>query len=268
MSTDVQTVLTIILIQNIAMPHNLLLQEIVVRLNSKIWFLAGAVALLPAQALAVKDVSSPYVDAGEIEIESKTGYDIDDDNDVDGTFEQAFEVGYGVTDWLGVEAGIEFKDEPGEDIETEKLELEATIQLTEKDEFFVDTGLKFGYGHSTNGGDDELETELLLAKSYGKFYHGANIEVGTAIGDDVDERGEWGLGWKSKYKYLETFSPGFEYHASFGDGTDDYEDQEHLLGPVAYGDINENFEYEAGVLLGISEAAPDANLKFILEYKF
>ncbi len=43
---------------------------------------------VPATAHASKTVSSPYVEKGEVELESKTGYDIDDDNDVDGAWKE------------------------------------------------------------------------------------------------------------------------------------------------------------------------------------
>ncbi|MGH1399020.1 MAG: hypothetical protein ACRBCT_07390 [Alphaproteobacteria bacterium] len=237
-------------------------------MNFKILLALGVAVFMPGQAYAVKNVSSPYVSAGEWEVESKTQYEIDDDNSVDGTFEQAFEFGYGVTDSFGIEAGIEFEDTPDEDFEAKKIEVEATFQFTEKGDYYIDSGVKFEYAHNLQGGNDEVGAKLLLAKGYDKFYHGANIGVETEIGDDADERGEWALGWKSKYKHHENFNPGFEYYADFGDGTKDYEDQKHLIGPVAYGDIMHGVEYEAGVLFGISEAAPDAALKFILEYEF
>ncbi len=226
------------------------------------------IAAVPTAAFAGKSVSSPYVDKGEIEIESKFERKFDDRSAVDGEWEQSFEVGYGLTDYLGVEAGIEFENPANDDIETKKLELEAKVQLAEKGAWIVDPGLKFGYGYSTNGGTDEIEAEILLAKTIGKFSHVMNLELGHEVGEGSSDRYEHGISWKTKYKYKEIFSPGIEYYGSMGDSTEDYDDQSHLLGPVAYGDLTENFEYAFGVLAGISDAAPDATVKLNFEYKF
>lgn len=128
--------------------------------------------------------------------------------------------------------------------------------------------MKLEYGHSTNGGVDEVGAELLLAKSHGAFSHVANLELGTEVDDDSSDRAEYGLSWKTKYQYTELFSPGIEYYGSYGDSTVDSDDQSHLLGPVAYGDLIEGVEYEAGVLAGLSDGSPDATLKLNLEYEF
>jgi len=155
-------------------------------LNRKLLLLVGVAVVLPQVAFAGgREVVSPYVHGGEWEAEAKSVYVIDNDDDVDGTFEQAFEVGYGITDRVKLAAGVEFEKEPNEDTETKAVELEAKVQLTEKDAYYVDSGLKFVYEYSTTGDNDEIKAELLLAKSYGDFSHGANIEVGTEIGDDT-----------------------------------------------------------------------------------
>lgn len=96
----------------------------------KLWFYCSFLffvlaVFLPQNVHAGKSVTSPYVSEGEWEAEAKTEYLIDDDNSVDGTWEQSVEVGYGLTDYLGVEAGVEFEDAPGDDIETKKVEVEA-----------------------------------------------------------------------------------------------------------------------------------------------
>lgn len=231
-------------------------------------FILGAAMVFSAKAHATKNVSSPYVSKGELEIEAKTEYHIDDDNDVDGAWEQSFEVGYGITDYIGVEAGIEFADAPGEDLETKALEVEAKVQFTEKGQYFIDSGVKLEYGYNTSGEPDDIGAELLLAKAYDRFSHGMNIGIGTEVGDDSDDRGALDVSWKTEYEISETFSLGFEYYGDFGDMTDEYDDQEHLIGPVAYGDFIYGAEYEAGILFGISEASPDAALKLNFGYEF
>ncbi len=229
--------------------------------------ISGFVFMSVSNAYAGRDVSSPYVSKGEWDLESKSEYVIDGDNDVDDTFEQSFEVGYGITEYLGIEAGIEFEDEPGEDFEAKSLEVETTIQLSERGEYFIDSGLKFKYEHSLLGGADELVGEVLLAKAVGKMSYGANIDVATEVGDGSDDGQDIGFDWKAAYQYSDHYAFGLEYYGSYGDTTDDISDLEHLLGPVAYGEIGE-VEYEAGVLAGLTDESPDVTLKLNFEYEF
>jgi len=230
-------------------------------------FLLG-LALTPAEAYAGRDVSSPYVTKGKIKLKSKTEYVIDDDSSVDGEWDQTFEVGYGVTDYLYLEPSITFADKPKKETETKNIGLEAKVQLTEKGEYWVDAGLKGEFKYSTTGDADTLKGEILLAKDIGKTSNAANIELTTEVGDDSSDREKFSVSWQTKYKISDVYSVGFEYYGNFKDTTYEYEDQEHLLGPVAYGKIGKSFGYEAGVLAGLSHKSPDATLKLNLSYKF
>jgi len=238
-------------------------------MNKRILYFGGmlAIAFQIQPAHAGKSVTSPYVSEGEWEIEAKSQLDLDNDASNEG-FEQSFEIGYGITDFLGLEAGIEFEDTPGEDLYTKQLEVEGKIQFTEENAFIVDSGLKLAYKYNLSGAADSVEAKLLLGKKFEKWEHVANLEIGREVGDDSDDHEEYGIAWKTKYKYNYYFDPGFEYYGDFGDTTEDYDGQSHRLGPVAYGHIVDGFEYEAGLLAGISDGAPDATLKLNLEYEF
>ena len=50
--------------------------------------------------------------------------------------------------------------------------------------------------------------------------------------------------------------------------SDDFDEQSHRIGPVAYGEIGHGVHYQTGVLFGVSDEAPDAELKAVLEYEF
>lgn len=237
------------------------------RLPSYFLLSTGVILFLPVSSQAAKYVYSPYVSAGEIELESKTEYHIDDDNDVDGSWEESIGVGYGVTDYMAVEAYVEFEDEPGEDITTNALEFEARFQFSERGQYFVDSGLLLEYKYSLSGGADKIEAKGLLAKEIGQTQNLVNLVVEKEIGEDAQDHEEYGFLLSSKYMYSSNFDPGIEYYADFGDLTEDYDGQKHRIGPVAYGKIGE-VGYDAGVLFGISNAAPDATVKLNLEYEF
>jgi len=70
------------------------------------------------------------------------------------------------------------------------------------------------------------------------------------------------------YDYSEDFQFGVEWYSDFGDFDDDFDDQGHQFGPVIYGDAFGGLGYEAGILAGVSESAPDALVKVIIGYEF
>ncbi len=233
---------------------------------------AGFALVFPTQAHATKKVYAPYVEAGELELEFRGGYDIDDDSDVDGAWKQKYAVGYGVNDFWFTEIYGEFEKEGerGADTEFTAVEWENRFQLTQPGEYWLDLGLLTEYKYNTEGGADKVEAKLLLAKDVGDYTHLANLILERQIGEDSNDETEGGLGWSSRYRYKKSFEPGFEIHSDFGSLSGDgqsYDEQKHLAGPVAYGKIG-RFKYDAGVLFGVSSAAPDATLKAILEYEW
>ena len=123
------------------------------------------------------------------------------------------------------------------------------------------------YKYSTAGAADKIEAKALLAKEIGKVQNVVNLIVEKEVGEDSSDNEGYGLAWSGKYMYSPSFDPGIEYYGDFGDTTDDYEDQKHRIGPVIYGELG-GIGYDAGVLFGISKAAPDATLKLNLEYEF
>ena len=230
----------------------------------------GFMHIFAADAYAGKSVSSPYAEKDKWEIEAKTEIDLDDDNDdVNGTWEQSIKLGYGVTDFLKVEAGYEFEDEPGEDLSSKVLEVEALVELTEGHDTPVDAGIKFKYKYNLAGDADEISSKLIFAKKYAAWQHYFNAQIKKEIGEDHGDNEKYDIAWKTKYKGFKAMDLGVEYYGDFSDTTGDYDDQKHRIGPVVYADIGDTgFEFETGVLAGISDAAPDATLKLNLEYGF
>lgn len=232
--------------------------------------LAAGLTLAPGTAHAVKTVTSPYVEKGEFEVESKTAYEFDEEDDVDGSWEQVFAVGYGVTDFWKTEIEGEFEHdgEDGGNTNFEKLEWENTFQLTQPGEYFVDVGAKLVYAHAIqDDGADAIEGKLLLAKDTGKFTHIANIGIEREVGDNSSDETEYSAAWSTSYRYSPMFEPGIEIYSEFGDFDNDFDEQGHSIGPVAYGKLFDNIGYDTGVLFGVSDAAPDVELKAVLEYE-
>lgn len=232
---------------------------------------AGATALIlltASPAFATKTVTSPYVHKGEAALEWKGGHDINEDDDEWGMEASG---SYGVTDWWETEVGMEFADEADDDFEAEALVFENKFQLAPKGALFVDPGVKVEYAKNLKGGPDELQAKFLLGKQIGKFSNLANIAVSREVGEDSENDLEYGFSYALAYEHSEDFAYGLEWYSGFGtfkSDSDSFDEQSHQVGPVAYGELTEGVEYEAGVLFGLTDEAPDATIKAVLEYEF
>jgi len=223
--------------------------------------------LMPTHAFATKKVYNPYVEKGEVEIEYRGGYDFDDNDDADGAWKQKLAIGYGFTDyWFSEIYGeVEKGGESGTDIEFTAVEWENKFQLTGQGEYWLDVGLLTEIKISTDGGEDKAEAKLLLAKDWGDFTHLLNLAVERELNNGTST--EFGTSWGSRYRYNKFFEPGFEFHSGFGDFDNSFNEEDHRLGPVIYGQIGA-VKYDIGYLFGLSNGAPDGTLKVLFEYEF
>ena len=237
--------------------------------------LGCGIILQPDPAYAGFKVYSPYVHKGEAELEWRGNYDNDDDDKAkDGEQQQKLAVGYGVTDrWFTEVYGeIEREAQASEDRDWDAtaIEWENRFQLTDPGAYFVDIGVLASYEVSLEGDTpDAAEVGLLLAKDTGKFTHLANILFEKEVGSDSEGGVEYGINWSSRYRYNEYFEPGIEIYSNFGklDKNESFNEQDHRIGPAAYGKLCDNVYYDVGYLIGASDAAPDGTFKWVLEYE-
>lgn len=235
------------------------------------WGMKYRLILLPllvaaAPAYATKTVTSPYVNEGTVNIESKTGYVIDDDSNIDGRWQEVLGLGYGITEYWGTEIELGFGQSGARnaDTETESIEWQHKFQFAPKGEWPVDVGARVAYGYSTNGGADEIEAKVMAGKAIEQWSLLANAAIAREVGDDSSDDTSYGLSWSASYDVDEAFQPGIEMYNDFGGGGD----PEHMIGPVAYGKVLGGIGYNTGVLFGLSDDVPDATVKFVVDYKF
>jgi hypothetical protein len=235
--------------------------------NCSLTALVIGLSLIPSAAYATKTVTSPYVHEGKGAVEWKGGYAVDDDGD--DPWEMEASASYGVTHYWETEVGVAGGDEgDDEDADFHALVWENKFQLAAPGALWLDPGLKVEYERNLQGGPDEIQAKLLLAKQVGKFSNIANISAAHEIGEDSEDEFGYGLSYALAYEQSEDFAYGLEWYSDFGNFEDDFDDQGHQVGPVIYGDAAGLFEYEAGVLIGVSNAAPDALFKLVLEKEF
>jgi long-subunit fatty acid transport protein len=215
-------------------------------------------------------IYNPYVHEGEAALETKGSYLVNEHDNEDAW---AGEVtgGYGVTSWWHTEAGFTFEGHEDEDTDVNAFVFENKFQLAPAGAWPVDVGVKIDYAKSLVGGADELGGLLLLSKNVGQFTNTSNIGIAREIGEDSGDDAEYSFAYGLSYNVNDTFAIGGEWHSDFGtleNDSDDFDEQSHRIGPVAYGEITEGVLFETGVLFGVSDEAPDAELKAVLEYEF
>lgn len=235
----------------------------------------SCLAALPQEVYATKKVYSPIVEAGELEIEFRGQYDVDERSSKDNAQKYKYAFGYGVnkywfTEIYGESERMKNDNDEDSNFKFTAVSWENRFQLTEQGQFPVDVGAYFEYEASfENKHPDNIEAKLLLEKSLTKFTHTLNLTLEQQVGRHPDEDLAGGLAWSSKYRLKQWFQPGFEWHSKFGEIGQmvSFQDQQHQLGPVFYGKIG-HVKYDAGYLFGMSDAAPKGEIKWIVEYEF
>jgi high-affinity iron transporter len=233
------------------------------------WIAVALAAVLSVEpAHATLRIYSPNVEYRELELEWRARYDTDARESMDGRQVHKLAVGYGVLPRLFLEAYAELERSVGDEFELEAIEMEARIQLTEPGQYWMDAGLHVEYEMAVeDGGTDELVFQVLLEKGQGRLLHRTNLRLEREL-ESGAQTGS-GLAWGSRLRLGRRFEPGVEYHARFGplEGGTPFDSQAHLLGPVIYGKLG-RVKYDLGYLFGLSDAAPEGMLKWIIEVEF
>lgn len=244
----------------------------------KRFWLGGVAALAAWPAFAVDKIYQPYVEAGEWEVEYFGARSVDNKSAKDNAQVHEFSVEHGVNDWWQTELYGIWQKEAGDSVSFDAIEWENIFEFTEPGTYWVDTGATLAYEWTPDGDQaDAVEARLLFAKNIGSTINVLNLVVEKEIGGGTRDDLEAGILWSTRYDYAPYFQPGFEIQSEFGEVNDhaSFDDQEHYIGPVAYGTIPfemegdevEGLEYRLGYLFGASNAASDGQVVMQLEYE-
>lgn len=233
--------------------------------------LALALAAAASSALAgpADRVYRPIVEKGETEIELRGGYfDFGDGAD---EYATVLDLGYAFTNRWKSELVFEYEGETGEGAHPEALEWENLFVLTEQGEHWVDVGLLVELEHTFSAAPEEFKLGLLLEKEIGPTIADLNLigvhEFGDGASDETGLEYRWQVKWRG-HEALEWGVQGLGTAGTFehlGDGT------EHSIGPALFGVqklANGNkLAYDAAILGGLNDNAPDLTFRFNLEYE-
>jgi len=215
-----------------------------------------------ADGLTIDKVYHPYVQPLEREIEFRwINYDTNQSNN------NKVQLGFGksfATRWFAEAYIIGEKDtNVSDDFKVNAYELEAKVQLTEQGEYSADWGLLFEFERKNDPSIWEVASTLLIEREWGRTVGTANVSLGFEAGGDIDSDKELSAAMQVRYRYSRTLEPALEFYIS----------QDTLgLGPILMGEqrfgIRKKFQWELGIIAGLSDETPDATLRALVEYEF
>ena len=219
-------------------------------------------------------VFTPIVEAGEKEVDFKYGTA----KAPDGTRKTVYSLGfgYGATDYWFTELYLKRELQGGDSLSL--LEWENKFQLTETGKYPIDVGLITEIEAPLNNGKApwELKFGPLFQTEFGKLQLNANVLFETKIGGADEERHftELGYQWQAKYRLKPAFEFGLQGIGEVGEWKhwDNADEQAHRIGPAVFGKFNigqkQAIKYNAALLLGLSDAAPNSTFRMQVEYEF
>lgn len=213
-------------------------------------------------------VYKPVVEQGETEFELRGGYR--DFGPAD-AYAYVFDVGYGVTQRWKTELVAAYEGETGQGGRLAALEWENVIVLTEQGKLWADVGLFLEYEHTFADGPDELKVGPMFMKEIGATIANVNLilerKIGRGAGRDIDLAYAWQVKWRGN----EALEWGVQGFGGLGEVSDLGAGDKHSIGPALFGVKRlvggNKLAYDAAVLAGINDAAPDTTLRFELEYE-
>jgi len=241
----------------------------------KLLLCLGALYIGNAAAGPADYIYTPTVEYGEKEIDFKFGTA----KQQDGTRKTVTSLGfgYGATEYWFTEVYLKRERDGSERLTL--AEWENKFQLTETGKYPVDLGLIVEIEAPLTTGNEPYELKLgpLLQTEFGKLQLNGNALFERKFGPrDADDNyfTEIGYQWQAKYRWQPAFEFGAQGFGEMGKWND--WDQSHLqnhrLGPAVFGKIDvgqhQKIKYNAAVLFGVSDAAPDRTFRMQAEYEF
>ncbi len=219
-------------------------------------------------------VYTPTVEYGEKEIDFKYGNAKEQDGSRSRTTSLGF--GYGVTEYWFTELYLKRELEGSEGLTIG--EWENKFQLTETGKYFVDVGLITEIEAPLSNGKEPWEFKIgpLFQTEFGKLQLNGNVLFERKIGgdDDEDHITEMGYQWQAKYRWMKEFEFGLQGMGEMGEWNhwENSSEQNHRIGPAIFGKLDigqkQAIKYNAAMLFGVSDAAPDHTFRMQAEYEF
>jgi hypothetical protein len=215
-----------------------------------------ALAMTHAHAGDDYIVYSPHVDKGELEVEARGYRSSDADKTVDGCGMAGLALAYSPLSWWKTElyAGPLERD-PVAGTHFRGVEWENFIQLAEKGEHWVDTGLLLAYAHNNNPATpNSLELGALFQKDTPLLLNRLNLIWEKPSGVDFFGKFNFRAAYAGGVRLWDAFAPGVEAFYRPNDNS-------RQVGPAFSGKLKvgheQALEYSAALVYGINHWGPE-----------
>lgn len=227
---------------------------------------------LPANAQNTSSVSNADVKEGDRSVEYRAAFAPAHDGR-ESVFAHRLHYQHSFSDSWRARVIVSQKKRGDGDLDFRSVTLDARWQFLEDEEAGWDSAFNFDVVIPDAGDGPGRARIGWLAKvepGDGPWELRSNLYAGREYGD----RARDGLTLETRFEATRSFGDGFRLGAQMFNNYNTtahiggFNDQRHQLGPVVKGKFARRLKYEAGVLFGLSERAPDADLRFFVSYGF
>lgn len=216
-----------------------------------------------ADGNTVDKVYHPYVSVMEKEVELRSVYQSDADPSLNGLQAHRLGFGYAFTENWFSEIYLVGEKTATDDFDTNKVEFEAKLQLTEQGEYAADWGLLFEIGRDFENNIGEFAAALLVEKEWGRWVGALNLFLEYELREELANEFETRLASQLRYRFSRYIEPAIELYQ--GEDTT-------ALGPAIMGDLRlgiaKKLHWELGIMFGLRDSTPEQTLRALLEYEF
>ncbi len=244
-------------------------------MKKTIQFLVASLVVLttsiPVYA-GVGGIGTATVNEGVFSTHLRVSYaDDDESQSLDTRFRNRLMLDYGFTDDFAFGVYLQGDNRGNDNQELDAIIADARFELAEVAEHGFYSGFRLRY--TFQDGDkkpDNAHIRLIAGVPVDQWDFRINqifayqLGEGSGGGIGVDTR------LQASYKYHPEHRVGVESFSNFGFGSRNtgFDDQNHVVGPVFAGKIQEGLSYEFGSRHGISEAAADHTVRLFLTKRF
>jgi len=216
-----------------------------------------------ADGNSVDKVYHPYVLPMETEVEWRSVIQKDNNPSLDNLQVHRLGIGRSFYENWFTEIYIIGEKTATDDFDTNKVELEAIVQLTEQGEYAADWGVLIEFARDFENNIGELAAGLLIEKEWGRLVGTLNLVAEYEWRESLNNEFETRASSQLRYRYNRLFEPAVEL----------YTNQDTIaLGPVIMGNIHagiaKKIHWELGVIVGIDDSTPDKTYRVLIEYEF
>lgn len=221
-------------------------------------------------------VKYPDAEPGEFAVENIGSYGQDNRPAFNSEQSHTIEFEYGLTNFWQPELEFEFERAPGQNNKTvfSQITLENVFQLTERGEYWLDSGFFFEAGKAMIGHTpNETTFGPIFRKEIAGTINTVNLFFEKDVSNYAQGRPNFLYAWETRLALDTIVEPGIQAYGQpgpFGHFSP-ISEQDHRIGPQLFGNWHDlgpgTLKMNAGLLFGLTPASPRRTLRWQFEYE-